>query len=96
MTYRIVLKTPLGNKNGQLQICENGDVLTGYIDILAHRTEIQGSELADGQYGFSGEFVTPVRNIAFHAQGVADDKHVLLDVKAGLLDLSISGEADTH
>jgi hypothetical protein len=88
------MKTPLGNKNGRLTIYESGSTLTGYIEILAHRTVIQGNEQDNGQYRFSGEFITPVRNIAFYAQGIADAKHVLLDVKAGILDLSISGEAD--
>lgn len=95
MTYRIIMKTPLGKKSGHLTICESDNVLKGYIDILGHRTVIQDSKLVDGQCRFSGEFVTPVRNITFSAQGTADSEHVLLDVKAGLLDLSISGEAET-
>lgn len=95
MTYRIVMKTTFGNKSGRLTIYESGNVLTGHIDILGHRTEIKDCKRVDGQCSFSGEFVTPVRNIAFYAQGFVDNKHVSLDVKAGLQYLSISGEADT-
>lgn len=95
MTYRIVLKTLLGKKYGRLTLYESGNMLTGFLEILGHRTEIQDGETADGQCRFSGEFITPVRNIRFNAEGSADNKGISLNVKAGLLDLSISGEAET-
>lgn len=93
-TYRIALRTLLGNKSGQLTLYENDSHLTGYIDILNHQTEIHEGFIQNEKCFFSGEFITPVRNIPFTAEGQIDQKHISLKVKAGLLDLFISGEEE--
>ena len=93
-TYKIVMKTLMGMKHGQLTIYENNLVLTGFINILGHQNEIQDGTLINGKCKFSGEFVTPIRTILFTAEGFADEKAISLNVKAGLLDMYISGEID--
>lgn len=91
-TYRIVLKTLMGRKSGRLTLYENDHVLTGFMEILGYRTEIHDGVLDDGRCRISGEFITPVRTIAFTAEGSVDEKAVSLNVKAGGLGLYLSGE----
>lgn len=93
-TYQIIMRTLIGKKYGQLTLYQDDNVLTGFIDILRHRNEIQDGEIVDGQCRFSGKFITPVRNIPFMAQGTVDERNISLSVKAGALEMSISGEID--
>jgi len=93
-TYRIVMRTLLGNRSGQISLFENNNVLTGTIEILNHQTEIREGSIRKGKCVFSGEFITPVRNIPFTAEGKINQKNISLKVKAGLLDLYISGEEE--
>lgn len=93
-TYRIVMRTLIGKKYGQLMLYQDDNVLTGFIDILRHQNEIQDGEIIDGHCRFSGKFITPVRSIPFIAEGTADERNISLSVKAGLLEMFISGEID--
>lgn len=93
-TYRIVMRTLIGKKYGQLTLYQEDNVLTGYIDILQHRNEIQDGEIIDGQCRFLGKFITPIRDIPFMAEGTADERNVSLNVKAGPLEMLISSEID--
>lgn len=94
-TYRIVMKTLLGEKGGRLTLYEKGRVLTGFMDILGHRNEIHDGVAINGECRFAGEFITPVRTIAFTAEGRADDRSIALQVRAGPLNMDISGELDS-
>ena len=93
-TYRIVMRTLIGKRYGQLTLYQDENVLTGFIDILRHRNEVYDGEIKNGKCRFSGKFITPVRSIPFMAEGTADEKNISLSVKAGPLEMSISGEID--
>ena len=89
--YQIVLSTPMGKRNGQLCLCESDNMLTGYLDILQHRNEIENGNIVKGVYTFSGELVTLVRNIAFIAVGRADNNSVSFHIKADHMEMHLSG-----
>jgi hypothetical protein len=90
------MKTPMGKKYGRLCLYEDGDILTGYIDILEHRNEIKNGEIKDGISSFSGELITPVRNISFQAIGIADNEAVSFHIKAECMEMYIYGNVDAE
>ena len=93
-TYQVVMKTSMGKKYGRLTLFENEKSLTGNFDILGHDLEIRDGILTDGRCRFSGEFITPVRNIAYWAEGVLDEHGVELLVHTDSYDMSLSGEIE--
>lgn len=78
--YKIMMKTQMGRKYGELIFLTEGEVLSGSLNILAYRNPFYGGTIRHGKCRFTGEMVTPVRNIAFTAEGMADESSVELDV----------------
>jgi hypothetical protein len=66
------------------------------MNILGHKNNIQNGKVMDGKFSFTGQFVTPIRTIEYSAVGVANDKDISFDVKAGIMNLYISGEMDSN
>lgn len=42
-TYRILMKTPLGERHGTLVLERNGSMLNGWLDIMKHREPFEGT-----------------------------------------------------
>jgi hypothetical protein len=93
-TYKIEMKTLMGKKYGRLTLQEKENSLSGDIDILGHDNEIHGVILIDGSCRFSGEFITPVRNIEFLAEGSVDEKKVDLLVHTERYSIPVFGEIE--
>jgi hypothetical protein len=93
-TYQIVMKTSMGKKYGRLTLYEKEEGLSGAFDILGHVHQILDGLLNNGSCRFSGEFITPVRNIAYWAEGSVDEKRVYLLVHTDSNEMSISGEIE--
>lgn len=92
ITYKIIMKTPMGKKNGFICLYENCSELCGFIDILGHRCELTNIILTDKKCSFNGELITPMRIIEFYAHGKANKKKIFLHIKAGKNLMRILGE----
>lgn len=93
-TYKIVMKTLLGKKYGYFTLFENKSDLCGSIEIFGHRNKLYKGVFKNEKCRFSGEFVTPVRNIAFSAEGDMDEEKVNLLISTEKLTLPCSGEIE--
>lgn len=93
-TYNIIMITLMGKKYGRLMLCENGDQVTGILDILGHQNMISGTLSPEGQCSFSGELVTPIRNIAFLAEGRASASGINLVLRTNKNVMPVSGEIE--
>ncbi len=93
-TYHVEMKTLLGEKIGKLTLNENGKTLSGVIDILGHCNELKGKILKNGMCILTGELVTPLRKMAFKAQGAITDKEVDMNLITDRDTLSLKGEIE--
>lgn len=94
-TYQIVMKAPLGKRYGRLTLKENENKLSGDIEILGHKNQIEGNILKDGSCRFSGLFVTLTRDIKFWAEGKMDEVKVEILVHTDSYTMPIIGNIET-
>lgn len=91
-TYQIVMETLMGKRYGKLTLHENKKFLSGNINILGHDNEIKAGIVVDRICRFAGEFVTPIRNIIFLAEGSVSEADVNLKIFTEKYIMSISGK----
>ncbi len=82
-TYKIYMKTPLGERVGILTAEKNGDLLNGWLDILRHREPFEGTIDKAGNCRISGAFITLVRKVTYVAVGQISDSSLYLQMKDG-------------
>lgn len=89
--YQIVMRTPLGDKRGQLQMEVREQSISGYLDILGHRKPIHGRMEPDGRCQLEGHMVTLVRTFPFTADGQVDGQSISLTLREGQNVFQIEG-----
>lgn len=91
-TYRINMKTPLGERKGTLTVEKNGELLSGYLDILRHREPFAGTVDETGNCRIAGVFITLIRRVSYVATGRISDASLCLQVKEGRNTFELQGE----
>lgn len=79
--HQIVMHTPLGQKQGQLQLEVQENKVFGYLNILGHTQPIHGRIEADGSCRLEGHIVTLMRTVPFIADGWVTDDAVSLTLR---------------
>ncbi len=92
-TYKISMKTPLGEKAGVLIAEKNGDILKGWLDILKHREPFQGTVDGMGNCTISGVFITLIRRVPYVATGQISPSSIHLKVEEGRNVFELTGMA---
>lgn len=91
--YQIVMQTPLGQKQGQLQLEVQENKVFGYLDILGYTQPIHGRIEADGSCQLEGHIVTLMRTFPFIADGWVTDDSISLTLRGDRNVFRIKGTA---
>lgn len=70
--YFLALKTPMGIKNGELTLVENGNVLTGRMKLFGVEKSVGPGRLEGSHFTFLGELETAVGTLAYECVGQAE------------------------
>ncbi|MGN0747100.1 MAG: hypothetical protein ACI4ML_10530 [Aristaeellaceae bacterium] len=90
--YAITMKTPLGERRGQLSLdCEQG-VCQGVMTLLGTRSGITGTLEPGGQCELRGLLCTLLRTIPYTAAGMLKPERLSLTLKAGNRSYPLDGE----
>lgn len=94
--YDIIMRTPLGERQGQLRLAVKGRQISGNLDILGHTNPICGRMEADGRCRLEGQVVTLLRTLPFTADGRVDSDSVDLTLRGGQHEFQIQGAPITQ
>ena len=89
--YDIVMKTPVGPKNGVLSIATENGWASGTLNILGSINVFTQGKIKDNWCSFSGEIKTAMDKVAYEAEGVFENGQLTAVAKTNKGDLSIAG-----
>jgi len=92
-TYRVLMKTPLGEKEGILVMETDRGMLSGWLDIMKHREPFNGTVDEMGNCRICGVFVTLVRRVSYIAAGQVSPSSLYLKVEDGRNIFEMTGTA---
>lgn len=69
MEYDILLKTPLGDREGRLSVCARQGRLEGEMQVLEHTTPFTGEIDVSGFCQITGHLITALSTVPFVATG---------------------------
>lgn len=67
--YKVILKTPMGAKKGELILKNENGILTGSITALGKTNELTSGTTDGKNFQFSGELRTAVGKLAYNCSG---------------------------
>lgn len=92
-TYNITMQTPMGMEKGTITFTQDGDTLSGSLNILRGNNPFSGGKVEGNEFVFSGEIKKLITKIPYTAKGtlegdlltaVADTKYGKLAIKGNL------------
>lgn len=89
--FKIEMNTILGLKIGELAFSENGEAISGVLNLLYKKNDIHGFLNENGDILFSGNITSLIRTISFHADG-----KITLTVHTANNDFALSGTEITE
>lgn len=91
-SYAITMKTPLGDRRGQLSLdCEQG-LCQGMMTLLGTRTSIHGTLDENGRCELKGMLCTLLRALPYTASGMLGQDRLTLMLQAGNHSYAIDGQ----
>ena len=91
--YKVELDTELGKRSGTMQLCVHGTRIEGFLSLLRHTEPLCGQINADGNCMLEGKIVTLLKEIAYKATGRIRRDTLLLKLRLGTSDCTLSGIA---
>ena len=67
VSYAVMLQSQLGPRAGELILQEDSNAVSGYLNLLGHRSNFSGSLLKNGKYLISGSLHSPVDQESYDA-----------------------------
>lgn len=90
--YAIIMKTPLGDRLGQLSLdCEQG-ICHGVMTLLGTRSGITGTLEPGGRCELRGLLCTLLQTIPYTAAGIMNPERLSLTLRAGSRSFRLDGE----
>jgi len=89
--FKIEMKTILGLKIGELSFSENGEAISGTINLLLKKNDIHGFLEENGDIFFSGNITTIIRTIPFRADGRIENGRITLVVHTANNNFTLTG-----
>lgn len=81
--YKVILDTPLGKRNGILELVISETKIDGYLTIFQNREPVTGELSNDGSCRLSGKFVTLMSEFYYEATGRINCDHIELTLHGG-------------
>lgn len=94
--FKIEMNTILGLKIGELAFSENGEAISGILNLLYKKNDIHGFLNENGDILFSGSITSLIRTIPFHADGKIENRKIALTVHTANNDFALSGTEITE
>ncbi len=94
--YQVVMKTPLGNRSGSLELFFSEAKISGYFNILHSREPVSGEWNPDGTCHLAGKLVTLMSQFDFEATGHIQGDRLELTFRRGNSLFEITGIAATQ
>ena len=79
--YEVYMYTPMGTKSGLLLIQQEGNCLSGWLDILMTKEPIVGTIDEEGKCLIEGVFITLLNSVHFTATGRLTDSQIDLTME---------------
>lgn len=67
--YNVTLTTPVGIRYGYLELNVEQDLISGWLDILNHKSQISGQILKNGTCKLTGTLISLMQNFNYTATG---------------------------
>jgi len=86
-TYNITMQTPMGMEKGTITFTQDGDSLSGSLNILRGSNAFSGGKIEGNEFIFSGEIKKLITKIPYSAKGTLEGDHLtaVADTKYGKL-----------
>lgn len=81
--YKVILDTPLGKRNGILELVISETKIDGYLSIFQNRERVTGELFSDGSCRLSGKFVTLMSEFFYEATGRINGDNIELTLHGG-------------
>ncbi|WP_099468732.1 hypothetical protein [Konateibacter massiliensis] len=94
--YKVILETPLGNRNGILELNISKTKIDGYLYIFKNREPVTGELSSDGSCRLRGKFVTLMSEFYYEATGRIDCDYVDLILHGRSSVFQMKGIASTQ
>lgn len=92
-TYNIALRTPIGIRNGTMDVQIHGKKASGMMHILNRSEPFQGQVDENGACSFTGKLVTLMRTIPYRAVGLISRENVELSLTGEKESFHLTGES---
>lgn len=91
-TYNINMRTPIGDRKGQIYVCQDSGKLSGKLNILEHSEPFEGTIDDVGNCKITGEMITLMRRVSYEATGRITPDGLMLSLPDEQNMLVITGE----
>lgn len=91
--YKVILYTPLGERNGMLELMISEAKINGYLNILQHKESVEGELNDDSTCKLRGKIVTLMSKFCYEAVGKMDCDSIDLTIHGGRSELKMKGIA---
>jgi len=91
--YSIVMKTPLGGRQGMMMVFFNGSRINGEMELLQQKVPFEGEICENGRCEISGCLKTLMKTINYKACGTITPKNLVLNFEGEHAKLKIKGES---
>ncbi len=81
--YNVIMKTPLGDRSGMLELFFSEAKISGYLNILRRKEPVAGELNRDGTCRLMGKFVTLMSEFYFEATGRISGDSIELTLRRG-------------
>jgi len=88
-TYSITMQTPMGLEKGTITFAQDGEALSGSLNILRGSNAFSGGHIEGNAFEFSGEIKKLITKIPYTAKGTIEGDHLtaVADTKYGKLSI---------
>ncbi len=94
--YKVILDTPLGKRNGILELVIFERKMEGYLNIFQSKEPVTGELNSDGSCRLSGKFVTLMSEFYYEATGRINCDNIELTLHGGNSVFQMKGVAITQ
>lgn len=89
--YEIKLNTPMGLMNGKVYLKQNGNSITGVVEMMGMKNNLTEGRVQGNRCCFSGEFKNNVLNLKYDIAAELEGKTLNIYAKTNMGEFKIQG-----
>jgi len=90
--YETNINTPMGNINGRVTLKTNGDNISGVLDVMGSKNQLDGGKVKGNQCYFKGNMKNNMLNIQYEIMGELKGNTLDIFAKTNMGEFKLQGK----